>query len=284
MKRVFLIALGRFEVRGYMYAQAAQDSEPCLYRPLPSNITIFALDFSGSGMSQGDYVTLGRFEVQRGTECVSNESQFVVLCCDGKPKGKAVIVLLLSNINVFALDFSGSGMSQGNYVTLGRFESWTIYEQKALCRFPPLIRDPALLLCFSSPHSLPSPPHPSTGGPLNSGGPSTYVGLCAALCLLLIPPSSALTALVASHLSPPPTSLSDGGSLNRGGPSTSRGLCVAPLTFLLLLCFSAAPLCFPPPPSPFQMEDLSTVVDHLRAEGSVSLIGLWGRSMGAVTS
>ncbi|CAI5491985.1 unnamed protein product [Closterium sp. Naga37s-1] len=34
----------------------------------------------------------------------------------------------------------------------------------------------------------------------------------------------------------------------------------------------------------FEMEDLSTVVDHLRAEGSVSLIGLWGRSMGAVTS
>ncbi|CAI5978671.1 unnamed protein product [Closterium sp. NIES-65] len=34
----------------------------------------------------------------------------------------------------------------------------------------------------------------------------------------------------------------------------------------------------------FEMEDLTTVVDHLRAEGSVSLIGLWGRSMGAVTS
>ncbi|GJP67546.1 hypothetical protein CLOP_g24356 [Closterium sp. NIES-67] len=34
----------------------------------------------------------------------------------------------------------------------------------------------------------------------------------------------------------------------------------------------------------FEMEDLTTVVDHLRVEGSVSLIGLWGRSMGAVTS
>ncbi|GJN31524.1 hypothetical protein PR202_gb19933 [Eleusine coracana subsp. coracana] len=31
-------------------------------------------------------------------------------------------------------------------------------------------------------------------------------------------------------------------------------------------------------------EDLKAVVNHLRADGNVSLIGLWGRSMGAVTS
>ena len=30
---------------------------------LPSNITIFTLDFSGSGLSGGDYVTLGWNEV-----------------------------------------------------------------------------------------------------------------------------------------------------------------------------------------------------------------------------
>lgn len=33
----------------------------------------------------------------------------------------------------------------------------------------------------------------------------------------------------------------------------------------------------------FQKDDLRAVVDHLRADGNVSLIGLWGRSMGAVT-
>ncbi|KAK9933514.1 hypothetical protein M0R45_020711 [Rubus argutus] len=33
-----------------------------------------------------------------------------------------------------------------------------------------------------------------------------------------------------------------------------------------------------------EKDDLRTVVDYLRADGNVSLIGLWGRSMGAVTS
>jgi dienelactone hydrolase len=32
-----------------------------------------------------------------------------------------------------------------------------------------------------------------------------------------------------------------------------------------------------------QKEDLKAVVNHLRSDGSVSFIGLWGRSMGAVT-
>lgn len=30
---------------------------------LPSNITVFTLDFSGSGLSDGDYVSLGWHEV-----------------------------------------------------------------------------------------------------------------------------------------------------------------------------------------------------------------------------
>ncbi|KAF2287830.1 hypothetical protein GH714_002876 [Hevea brasiliensis] len=34
----------------------------------------------------------------------------------------------------------------------------------------------------------------------------------------------------------------------------------------------------------FQKDDLRAVVDYLRQDGNVSLIGLWGRSMGAVTS
>ncbi|KAK3151667.1 hypothetical protein QOZ80_3AG0248940 [Eleusine coracana subsp. coracana] len=33
-----------------------------------------------------------------------------------------------------------------------------------------------------------------------------------------------------------------------------------------------------------EKEDLKAVVNHLRADGNISLIGLWGRSMGAVTS
>lgn len=32
-----------------------------------------------------------------------------------------------------------------------------------------------------------------------------------------------------------------------------------------------------------QKADLRAVVDFLRADGKVSMIGLWGRSMGAVT-
>ncbi|PON80200.1 Alpha/beta hydrolase fold [Parasponia andersonii] len=34
----------------------------------------------------------------------------------------------------------------------------------------------------------------------------------------------------------------------------------------------------------YEKDDLKAVVDYLRADGNVSLIGLWGRSMGAVTS
>jgi pimeloyl-ACP methyl ester carboxylesterase len=33
-----------------------------------------------------------------------------------------------------------------------------------------------------------------------------------------------------------------------------------------------------------EQEDLQTVINHLRSIRTVSLIGLWGRSMGAVTS
>jgi pimeloyl-ACP methyl ester carboxylesterase len=33
-----------------------------------------------------------------------------------------------------------------------------------------------------------------------------------------------------------------------------------------------------------EVEDLSVVVQHLRSQGGVSSIGLWGRSMGAVTA
>lgn len=32
---------------------------------LPSNITVFTLDFSGSGLSEGDYVSLGWHEVMK---------------------------------------------------------------------------------------------------------------------------------------------------------------------------------------------------------------------------
>ena len=34
----------------------------------------------------------------------------------------------------------------------------------------------------------------------------------------------------------------------------------------------------------YEKEDLRVVVDHLRASGSVTRIGLWGRSMGAATA
>ncbi|RYR61705.1 hypothetical protein Ahy_A04g018905 [Arachis hypogaea] len=43
------------------------------------------------------------------------------LCCSGcrADAGEAAIILLPSNITVFALDFSGSGISRGDHVTLG---------------------------------------------------------------------------------------------------------------------------------------------------------------------
>lgn len=34
----------------------------------------------------------------------------------------------------------------------------------------------------------------------------------------------------------------------------------------------------------YEREDLQTIVEHLRAHRRVSTIGLWGRSMGAVTA
>lgn len=33
-----------------------------------------------------------------------------------------------------------------------------------------------------------------------------------------------------------------------------------------------------------EVDDLAAVVDHLRSTGAVSTIGIWGRSMGAVTA
>jgi dienelactone hydrolase len=33
-----------------------------------------------------------------------------------------------------------------------------------------------------------------------------------------------------------------------------------------------------------EVDDLEVVIEHLRAENTVSSIGLWGRSMGAVTA
>jgi pimeloyl-ACP methyl ester carboxylesterase len=33
-----------------------------------------------------------------------------------------------------------------------------------------------------------------------------------------------------------------------------------------------------------EVDDLAVVIDHLRTQGGVSSIGLWGRSMGAVTA
>lgn len=33
-----------------------------------------------------------------------------------------------------------------------------------------------------------------------------------------------------------------------------------------------------------EVDDLAVVIQHLRAQGGVSSIGLWGRSMGAVTA
>jgi len=34
----------------------------------------------------------------------------------------------------------------------------------------------------------------------------------------------------------------------------------------------------------WEREDLNVVVEHLRASGTTSTVGLWGRSMGAVTA
>jgi hypothetical protein len=67
---------------------------------LPSNITVFTLDFSGSGLSDGDYVSLGWHEVSY---------LFVnVFICS----------INYTNTTVFTLVFSGSGLSDGDYVIL----------------------------------------------------------------------------------------------------------------------------------------------------------------------
>ncbi|GAB4812973.1 hypothetical protein N2152v2_000019 [Parachlorella kessleri] len=41
-----------------------RDAEEILYHVLPRSITVFALDFTGSGQSEGEYVTLGAHEVE----------------------------------------------------------------------------------------------------------------------------------------------------------------------------------------------------------------------------
>ncbi|KAL4425310.1 hypothetical protein ABPG75_009326 [Micractinium tetrahymenae] len=56
---------GRLPVVVYCHCNSGsrRDAEEILYHLLPKGITVFALDFSGSGLSEGSYVTLGALEV-----------------------------------------------------------------------------------------------------------------------------------------------------------------------------------------------------------------------------
>lgn len=45
------------------YSGCRADANEAAVILLPSNITVFTLDFSGSGLSDGDYVSLGWHEV-----------------------------------------------------------------------------------------------------------------------------------------------------------------------------------------------------------------------------
>ncbi|KAL4418794.1 hypothetical protein ABPG77_010203 [Micractinium sp. CCAP 211/92] len=56
---------GRLPVVVYCHCNSGsrRDAEEILYHMLPKGITVFALDFAGSGLSEGGYVTLGALEV-----------------------------------------------------------------------------------------------------------------------------------------------------------------------------------------------------------------------------
>lgn len=47
----------------WSYSGCRADANEAAVVLLPSNITVFTLDFSGSGLSDGDYVSLGWHEV-----------------------------------------------------------------------------------------------------------------------------------------------------------------------------------------------------------------------------
>lgn len=47
----------------FMYSGCRADANEAAIILLPSNVTVFTLDFSGSGLSDGDYVSLGWNEV-----------------------------------------------------------------------------------------------------------------------------------------------------------------------------------------------------------------------------
>jgi hypothetical protein len=50
----------------YFFSGCRVDASEAAVILLPSNITVFTLDFSGSGLSGGDHVTLGWNEVSSG--------------------------------------------------------------------------------------------------------------------------------------------------------------------------------------------------------------------------
>ena len=47
----------------FLHSGCRGDASEAAVILLPSNITVFSLDFSGSGLSEGEYVTLGWNEV-----------------------------------------------------------------------------------------------------------------------------------------------------------------------------------------------------------------------------
>lgn len=68
---------------GHQCSGCRADANEAAVILLPSNITVFTLDFSGSGLSDGDYVSLGWHEVHplfTNFLCDSSSSVFYIFC------------------------------------------------------------------------------------------------------------------------------------------------------------------------------------------------------------
>ncbi|KAL5972321.1 hypothetical protein ACLOJK_041574 [Asimina triloba] len=89
----------------------ASTMNACQVILLPSNITVFALDFSGSGLSDGDYVSLGWHENPSFTRVIyvlGGLMSFLYIC--QKDDLKTVVTFLRSNPKISLIGLWGRSM------------------------------------------------------------------------------------------------------------------------------------------------------------------------------
>eukprot|EP01005_Ploeotia_sp_CARIB1_P002048 NODE_95_length_1639_cov_459.678571_g93_i0.p1 GENE.NODE_95_length_1639_cov_459.678571_g93_i0~~NODE_95_length_1639_cov_459.678571_g93_i0.p1 ORF type:complete len:460 (-),score=106.22 NODE_95_length_1639_cov_459.678571_g93_i0:185-1564(-) len=113
------------------------DSVECVACLLPYNITVFAFDFSGSGLSEGDYVSLGYYERQDLAAVVEHlmaSGSVSKIGLWGRSMGATTSVMYGSRDPTVAAIVADSCFSSLNQVVLDLAETYRSWVPKALTK------------------------------------------------------------------------------------------------------------------------------------------------------